>query len=173
MRGIMVGICIGAVLVGGGAAAAGGRDDGTITACYQKPGGALRIIDASTAKCKSNETQIQWSRGGGSGPNGYEQVTARGTAAGPDFASGDIIGTMQTATCPKGKFPYGGFGYGTVVNGRSVEPADVVETQLTGVGIDDGAPWNSVSLTFRRGDGTVFRPTDRLEWFIQATCALP
>jgi hypothetical protein len=48
----------------------------TINGCYNKGGGALRIIDATVAQCKSNETPISWNEVGlqGSiGPGGIQE----------------------------------------------------------------------------------------------------
>jgi hypothetical protein len=67
------------VLMTGGSASAGTPGDNTISGCYSKSGGALRIIDATVAQCKSNETPISWNEvglqgsigpGGPQGPQG-------------------------------------------------------------------------------------------------------
>jgi hypothetical protein len=58
------------VLMTGGSAYAGTPSDNTINGCYNKVGGALRVIDAIVTQCKSNETPINWSEVGPQGPVG-------------------------------------------------------------------------------------------------------
>ncbi len=43
---------------------------GTITACYAKVGGGLRVIDESVADCQTKETKIQWNQVGPRGTPG-------------------------------------------------------------------------------------------------------
>lgn len=45
-------------------------NDGVINACYSKIGGALRVIDASVAKCKSSERPLAWNVQGEKGDPG-------------------------------------------------------------------------------------------------------
>lgn len=44
--------------------------NGTITACYNKSGGALNVIDSTVGKCGNNQTQLQWNQQGPQGPTG-------------------------------------------------------------------------------------------------------
>jgi Collagen triple helix repeat (20 copies) len=66
-------------LVGGGAALATIPDGGTINACYARAGGAVRVIDASSAQCKSSESPLSWNQTPPQGPKG---------AAGPQGPNG-------------------------------------------------------------------------------------
>jgi hypothetical protein len=66
-------------LVGGGAALATIPDAGTISSCYAKTAGALRVIDASSAQCKSTESSLSWNQTPPQGPQG---------AAGPQGPKG-------------------------------------------------------------------------------------
>jgi hypothetical protein len=69
------------LVVTGGSAYAGLSGDNTINGCYNKVGGALRVIDAAATQCKSNETPISWNEAGlqGSvgptGPQGSQGAT--------------------------------------------------------------------------------------------------
>jgi hypothetical protein len=44
--------------------------DGTITGCYGKKAGNLRVIDAATSQCDSNENKLTWNQTGPQGPAG-------------------------------------------------------------------------------------------------------
>jgi hypothetical protein len=44
--------------------------DGTISACYGKQAGLVRIIDSGSAKCHKWESPISWSQTGPTGPKG-------------------------------------------------------------------------------------------------------
>lgn len=44
--------------------------NGTISGCYDKKGGALRVIDAASQTCRSTETSLVWSQTGPAGPQG-------------------------------------------------------------------------------------------------------
>jgi hypothetical protein len=68
LRGISI---LAAMTIGVGAAAATiPGDDGVISGCYSKSGGALRVIDSSVTNCKQGETSLSWSRQGVPGPVG-------------------------------------------------------------------------------------------------------
>ena len=67
-------------LAGGGAALATIPDGGTISACYAKGTGALRVIDAPSAQCKGFESPLSWNQTPLQGPSG---------AAGPQGPKGD------------------------------------------------------------------------------------
>ena len=60
---------------------------GTITACYAKSGGAVRIIDPSTY-CKSTETLINWNQAGPMGPQGPQGVKGNTGATGATGPAG-------------------------------------------------------------------------------------
>jgi hypothetical protein len=61
-------------VVGLGAAAAGlamiPDPSGTIHGCYTTATGALRVIDPSSASCRTSETRLDWNRTGIQGPKG-------------------------------------------------------------------------------------------------------
>ena len=57
--------------------------DGVINGCYSKPGGTLRVIDASVTQCKANETSLSWSQTGPVGPVGPAGATGPEGPAGP------------------------------------------------------------------------------------------
>jgi hypothetical protein len=67
-------------LVGGSAALATIPDGGTISACYAKGSGVLRVIDPSSAQCKGSESPLSWNQAGQQGPKG---------ASGPQGPKGD------------------------------------------------------------------------------------
>lgn len=58
--------------------------DGTISACYSRNGGALRIVDEGT-DCKNGETRLTWNQKGEPGPAG---PAGPGGPAGPAGAAG-------------------------------------------------------------------------------------
>ena len=113
-----------AMLVCGGAALAtipGGG--GAISGCYAKRDGALRVIDASTAQCKSGETALTWNQSGPQGPSGETGPAGPqgpqgppGPASSPGYqttSSGVVAvhalaSVTALATCPAGKRAIGG-----------------------------------------------------------------
>jgi hypothetical protein len=90
--------------------------NGVISGCYDKSGGALRVIDSDVTTCKSNETSLTWNQTGPTGPTGLTGPQGipgpAGPAgpAGPTGAAGPAgpIGP-QGPTGPTG--PAGGHGY--------------------------------------------------------------
>jgi hypothetical protein len=68
-------------LAGGGAALATIPDGGTINACYATKSGAVRVIDASSAQCKSTESPLSWNQTPPQGPMGA--AGPQGTKGGP------------------------------------------------------------------------------------------
>ena len=58
---------------------------GVIHGCYQKSGGAIRIIDNSVTPCGSNETSLSWNQTGPAGPMGPAGPAG---PAGPSGVSG-------------------------------------------------------------------------------------
>lgn len=79
-----------ALVVAGGIAYAGiPSADGTITACFTKSGGALRVIDAEAGQtCAKNEIQLQWSKQGVPGPQGPQGPAGPAGPAGPQGETG-------------------------------------------------------------------------------------
>jgi hypothetical protein len=104
---------------------------GVISSCYAKTGGDLRVIDAATSTCKSNESALSWNQQGIPGPQGVpgpvgpagpQGPTGPAGAQGPAGPAGvsgyEIVGQPITfdansivgmaATCPPGKVVLGG-----------------------------------------------------------------
>src|SRR5215207_743125 len=75
--------CTGAALLAGGALAAGAvpSSNGTITSCYSKSTGSLRIVDAGN-KCGKKETRLTWNAKGVKGVKGDTGATGATGAAG-------------------------------------------------------------------------------------------
>ena len=72
----------GAVLVVGGAAVgiayAAIPNGGVINGCYATSNGSLRVIDPTSATCKSSETALNWDAHGTQGPIGATGATGHG-----------------------------------------------------------------------------------------------
>lgn len=80
------------VLIGGGtASAAVTTDTTTITGCWHKSSGLLRVIDAGTEQCKTNETLLEWNAVGAkgeAGPQGPAGPIGETGPAGPQGVAG-------------------------------------------------------------------------------------
>ena len=76
--------CTGAALLAGGAMAVGAipTSNGTITGCYSKQTGSLRIVD-SGKKCGKKETRLTWNQKGVKGADGIAGATGPMGPAGP------------------------------------------------------------------------------------------
>lgn len=86
-----------ALLVAGGAAFATIRSTtGSISGCYAKRDGALRVIDAATQQRGSGENALAWSRTpapgpkGDTGPDGAKGVPGDSGQQGPKGSTGDL-----------------------------------------------------------------------------------
>ena len=79
-----------ALVVGGIAFAQIPATDGTITACYNKSGGALTVIDASIANCGKTQTQLQWNQKGVAGATGAPGANGSNGSPGAPGASGFV-----------------------------------------------------------------------------------
>ena len=120
---LKVGVIAACALALGGVAYATIPDNGVISACYVKSGGNLRVIDATTSKCSSKETALNWNvqgaagedgedgqdgQDGAPGLSGYELVTAETTDIDP--FEGNRLDVF--AKCPAGKrFVGGGYAF--------------------------------------------------------------
>jgi hypothetical protein len=62
--------------------------DGTITACYTKSTGGIRLIDPASTTCKSGETTLTWNQQGNTGPQGPVGPQGATGPAGPQGAAG-------------------------------------------------------------------------------------
>jgi hypothetical protein len=91
--------------------------DGLISGCYAKVGGDLRVIDASSSSCKSNEIEIEWNQQGPRGPQGEPGL--EGEQGPPGLSGYEMVDTATanvdpldyaqiTAYCPTGKNVLGG-----------------------------------------------------------------
>jgi hypothetical protein len=79
---LVLGLVVGVVASGAMVAVAAVPDSttGSITACYAKKGGAVRVINAENgAKCRKDERRLAWNQRGPAGPRG---------ATGPQGAQG-------------------------------------------------------------------------------------
>src|SRR3954454_9282419 len=85
-----LGLAIVVFAVGAGAAAwaAIPGADGVLHGCYSKSGGALRVIDSASSKCKSTELPITWNQTGPAGPVGAEGSAGATGPAGPAGVDG-------------------------------------------------------------------------------------
>src|SRR5207248_11354236 len=81
IRALLVAVAI--IAAGGGVAWATIPSGGVISACYDKSGGALRVIDASVTNCKKTETALTWNEQGQQGATGPAGPTGPGGPAGP------------------------------------------------------------------------------------------
>jgi hypothetical protein len=98
----VVGIARGAIPAG----------DGTITACYQRVNGNMRVIDTDvTTTCGRQEGQLTWSQAGpagSTGPTGATGATGSTGATGPAGATGATGPAGATgATGPAGSATVG------------------------------------------------------------------
>jgi hypothetical protein len=90
-----------AVLVAGAVGIATGQIpglDGTITSCYKKSGGAVRIADGENpnAACAKDETRLTWSQRGPTGATGLKGDTGATGPAGATGPKGDTGATGGT-----------------------------------------------------------------------------
>jgi hypothetical protein len=77
--------------------------NGVIQACYSGATGAVRVIDAALASCRSNELAIQWNVQGAAGPQGPAGPTGATGATGATGPAGPTGATGATgATGPQG-----------------------------------------------------------------------
>ena len=103
----------GALLVVGGAAVgiayAAIPNGGVINGCYATSNGSLRVIDPTSATCKSSETALNWDAHGTQGPSGATGATGGTGATGAAGATGSTGATgasgPQGATGPTGPIP--------------------------------------------------------------------
>jgi hypothetical protein len=132
---------------GGFAVAAIPGKDGSITACFSKRSGALRVVAASKP-CRPGERRIVWSQEGPRGPRGVtgpagSDATIEGVAAG-----GDLTGSY-----PDPSIAAGAIGSSEVLD-NSLTGNDVNESalgQVPNAGALDGID----STGFLQGQGTV------------------
>ena len=105
--------------------------DGTISACYTKSTGTIRIVNTGVA-CKKGETSLAWNQHGNPGTNGTKCTNGTSGVSGYEHvASTDTVTANQqgffgglTASCPVGKKVTGGGA--TVDSDGSVTTGDYV-----------------------------------------------
>lgn len=124
-RRVLTTTAIGVIMLGtaGVAVASIPSANGTIAACYAKPGlpllsppaGTLRVIDSPGQSCTGNEIPLSWNQTGPAGPQGPQGPTGPPGSTTPVVsdvtlttyaAPGSTI--AQTATCPSGTVVTGG-----------------------------------------------------------------
>jgi hypothetical protein len=86
----MPSVCVVAFAVGGSSPTGAAIPDanGVFHACYEKSGGALRVIDSTKTTCRSNESPILWNHAGPAGVPGPQGVPG---TAGPRGPSGAFV----------------------------------------------------------------------------------
>ncbi|MEA2125854.1 MAG: hypothetical protein QOI80_2636 [Solirubrobacteraceae bacterium] len=119
----------------GFAAAAIPGSDGTITACYKKTKGALRVVDAGK-RCAKREKRLAWSQTGPAGPRGA--AGADGARGPTGAAGGNGAPGAPGAAGPTG--PTGPAGSGSGVTGPTGPPGANGATGPRGPTGANGAP---------------------------------
>ena len=130
-----------AIFAVAGVAYASIPNNGVITACYGKSGGALRVIDSTVTDCKSKETKLEWNltgpagQAGQDGVSGYEIVTNDKPFGDVNFDFGSV-----SVDCPVGKKVLGGGGAFVDSDGNRIETSN---TQIrTSAPKADGGGWS-------------------------------
>ena len=131
-------------MIGVGVAAATPGSGGTITACYSKSSGALRVIENSGERCKWYESKLVWSTGSGGlrdgsvvgGPGG---VVADNTLTRHDLAPNSV----ESSELADGSVDTGALGANAVtaakiLNGE-IGTDELADDAVTSGKIDDGA----------------------------------
>ncbi len=90
------------VLLLAGFATAAQPEPGTITACYEKYGGAIRIV-RSDARCRRGERKLSWNTVGPAGVNGVNGTNGTNGTNGINGTNGVNGTTGFTSTLPVGK----------------------------------------------------------------------
>jgi hypothetical protein len=129
---------------GGFAVAAIPGKDGSITACFSKRSGALRVIAASK-QCRPGEKRIAWRQQGPPGPRG-----ATGPAGSDATIEGVAAGGGLTGAYPDPSIAPGAIGSAEVLN-NSLTGNDVNETALGQV--PDAGALDGIDVPPGAGDG--------------------
>ena len=158
--------------VGGVAAASIPGGGGVVHVCYQKTGGALRIVDTakrgSAGRCRRGEHAISWTRRaavngiqglkgfqGAQGLQGIQGIQGPGGATGPATgpAGGDLTGSYPSPSIAAG-----------AVTGAQLAPGAVTtSTFASGATAPDASKLNSIPSTgFINGTGHYARATNTL-----------
>jgi hypothetical protein len=158
--------------VGGVAAASIPGGGGVVHVCYQKTGGALRIVDTakrgSVGRCRRGEHAISWTRRaavngipgvkgfqGAQGLQGIQGIQGPGGATGPATgpAGGDLTGSYPSPSIAAG-----------AVTGAQLAPGAVTtSTFASGATAPDASKLNSIPSTgFINGTGHYVQASDTL-----------
>lgn len=90
---------------------------GTISACYTKIGGVLRVIDAEAGKaCTALENPISWNQQGRQGEAGSQGPQGEPGPQGPEGPAGTFSGTFES---PNGAYSISVTDDGIVLSGPS------------------------------------------------------
>ena len=121
MRGLRLAVAIGAAIAISGLAngiAVGSIPgaDGTISGCYNKNNGTLRVIDAPAVGCTSSEIAISWNQTGPPGAPGLKGDPGAAGPAGPAGPPGSSVPERTTI----GTFSATGGSQGTIGTGVPV-----------------------------------------------------
>src|SRR5436305_15320595 len=81
-------IALAVAVVGGGVALATIPSNGTISGCFAKRDGALRVIDGTATSCKATEAALAWNQTGPQGPQGPQGAQGPKGDAGPQGPQG-------------------------------------------------------------------------------------
>ena len=145
------------LIVGGGVAMATiPGSGGVINGCYNKTGGALRVIDTAAASCSNGESALNWNQTGPQGPQGPKGDP------GPQGAKGDP--GAQGPSGPQGA--RGPQGPGATSGSMSVPSAEIGilatlsnGVVLTGICFGSGVMLQVVSGQGVQASGTENRDT--------------
>ena len=140
--------------------------NGVISACYTKPGGNMRVIDATTGSCGPKESSLNWNVQGATGPQGPAGEQGPAGPEGPAGPANVVLrskeidgvgGVRGTINCNDGERATGG-GFDARGNGGTLtiyEDHPVPTTPggvPTGWTVDIGVP----DMTYPNGLGVVY-----------------
>ncbi len=131
--------------------------NGIIYGCYSNSNGSLRVIDNSTAQCKSNETALNFNQTGPQGPQGVPGAT------GPQGLKGDTgltgpAGPVGPAGVPGLQGPQGPQG-ATGATGAAGPQGPDGRDGRDGAPGTDGASGTSTAYFARQDGSTFLRPS--------------
>jgi hypothetical protein len=128
------------VLLAGGAVAYAQipSADGTISSCYTKSTGTIRIIDTGVA-CKKGETSLAWNQHGNPGTNGTNGVSGYEMVVKTQNEDVDAFFGSVSADCPAGKKVTGGGGVATTATGGVQDGYRVINSSPK----DDSGGWRA------------------------------
>jgi hypothetical protein len=119
--------------------------NGVIYGCYNKSGGAVRVIDNDVTTCNSNETQLTWNQTGPQGPIGPQGPQG---VTGPQGPSGPL--GPQGLTGPQGPSgPSGAAGPGGLSHAY-------VDSHVNAVGLSGFADTPVASVNVPAGNYVIF-----------------